>query len=109
MLERFTISTSASVNDDVAASPWNRRPYPRRLTALGLAGSAQPQDYGVEIRVEGVRMGTVYNAKGGANTSPDRDTTYGLNIPIPANYLLELLVIAAPTTNDGVGVVNFVP
>jgi hypothetical protein len=109
-VERFTIATTDAVNSDViSGTSYSRKPYPRRVTGLGLAGSTAPQDYGVELRVEGVDMGTYYNIVGGASTSPNRDSTYALNVPIPANYLLEIILLAAPATNAGVGIISFSP
>jgi len=102
MIKKITIATTASVNDDaLVGNAIARKPYGRRLRSIGLGGSAVVGDYGVRITVEGVDMGDYYNLAAGANTMADRETTYGVNVPIPANYLMELLVLAAPTTNDG--------
>jgi hypothetical protein len=110
MIKRFTVATTASVNDDaISGSSYSRKPYPRRITALGLGGSAAEGDWGVQIRVEGVDMGDYYNLVAGANAYPNKDEVYSLNIPVPANYLVELLVLTAPTTNEGVGIIEFTP
>lgn len=108
-IQRITVATSVAVNDDAAASKWSRKPYPRRLRSIGLAGSTNPNDWGIQVRVEGAEFGDFYNLKAGANTMPDRDTTYGVNIPIPANFLIELIVLDAPGTNSGIGILEFVP
>ena len=101
-IKTITIATTASVNDDaLSGDSLARKPFGRRISSLGLAGSAQPGDYGVKITVEGVEAGEYYNLAAGANTMPDRETTYGVNIPVPANFLVEALVLAAPTTNAG--------
>lgn len=109
-VEHFTIATTVSVNDDtISGKRFSRRPYSRRLLSIGLAGSANPGDFGIKATVEGVPMGDFYNLKAGANTMPDRDTAYRTGIPIPANYLLELLALVAPTTNAGTVVLETIP
>ena len=104
-----TIATTAAVNDDVAEAKWSRKPYGRRITTIGIGGSAQPGDCQVHLEIEGVDMGEFKNMKGGANTYPDAETSQRTNIPVPPNYLVEILIDIVPTTNDGLLMIEFVP
>jgi hypothetical protein len=108
---QLTFANGGSVNDLATISParMDRQPYPRRLQAIGLAGSANPGDYTVQVEIEGVPVAETKNQQGGANTYPDRDKLVPLGTYVPPNAKLEFRMLLVPTTNDGVGFVLVSP
>jgi len=100
--ESFSVATSVAINADaIAGSRYSRKPFSRRLVGVGMAGSTAPGDWQLRVEVEGGEMSNFKNSRGGANTFPNNDDMQACNIPIPANFLLEMRVIIATTTNPG--------
>lgn len=102
---QYSAATTLSVNDLATLSPSraDREPYPRRLLAIGLAGSAAIGDYELALDIEGREVSRFKNTKGGASTHPNRDDLQPVGVLVPANARMELRVITVPTTNTGTG------
>lgn len=97
MLVFATHATGGGVNHDlIEGYTWKRVNYPRLLTGIGHCGSTAAFDCSVNIFVNGVKMAESPNLAAGG---PTKDHIIPVNIPVPSNALLEVLVVTDSTTN----------
>jgi len=107
MLQNVTHATGGGVNHDwLEDETWKRENMPRVVTGIGFCGSTAAFDAEFELRVNGIKMGRFRNLAAGA---PTKDHILKTAIPVPANALIEMLVLIDTTTNAANIVVEFVP
>ena len=95
------VATGDAVNSDALADnpEDNRKPWARRIVSAAFVGSAVIGDAEVHLYIEGTKVGEFLNSK--VAQAPNRDDFTPQSVPVPAGALIRLLVIVAPTTNDG--------
>lgn len=76
--------------------PLRRRNFPRVLTSIAVAGSTAAGDTAFELKVNGNKMGTFTNR---ATGWPTNDHKERVNIPVPANALIEAEITDAALAN----------
>lgn len=89
-------ATAAVGYDLAAATTWRIASFPRRMVAVGMAGSAAALDTKVDIFVGNVKVGDLYNSATGA---PNRDSMFRVGQMVPAGAPISIIVTDAPATN----------
>ena len=96
----YTVSIAAATAvldfDLAVGTRWKEQGADRVLTAVGLCGSAAEGDTEVDIFVDEVRIGTFFNTK---LLFPDEDDMVEVNVIVPANSEVSIVVQDAPATN----------
>lgn len=94
------VSVAAAVGvvgyDLLQGTTWRVSGQPRRLVAIGLAGSAAALDTKVDVFIGNQKVGDMYNSGTGAN---NRDSMFRVGSIIPAGTPLSVIVTDAPATN----------
>ncbi len=101
----LTITSGDAVLADVSAEPWKRVNFPRILTAISMAGGSAAGDTEIELQVNGFPQGRFRNV---ATGYPTNDHIKRVQIPVPANSLLGVIIRDAAPSNVNV-VLDFVP
>ncbi len=73
-----------------------RESSPRRLIGVGICGSTAAGDAAVDVNVNSIPVATMYNLATGWRT---KDRISPVNISVPGDSELALLVVDAPATN----------
>ena len=90
-------AATAVVGYDLARdTTWQQSQRPRRIVAVGLAGSAAALDTKVDIFVGALKVGEMYNSGTGA---PNKDSMFRLGAVVPAGAEVHIFVTDAPATN----------
>ena len=82
--------------DLMANSSFRSSTLPRRIRAIGLAGSAAAGDTRVSVRAGQMEIADIYNS---ATGFPTRDHLKRVDVVVPANTELHAVVTDAPATN----------
>ena len=98
MLGQVSIAAATAVLDyDLFRDKlWRQSGRPRRIVAIGLAGSAAALDSKARLTIGAVEVGEIYNAATGAVL---RDHMFRIGAHVPAGAEVHLYVTDAPTTN----------
>lgn len=98
MIGQVSIAAAVAVvgYDLAAATTWRVSNLPRRMVAVGLAGSAAALDTKVDIFVANVKVGDMFNSSTGA---PNRDSMFRVGQMVPAGAPISVIVTDAPATN----------
>jgi hypothetical protein len=80
----------------LANSPHRQSARRRRLTAVGLAGSAAAGDSEVSILINQTEVGRLFNS---ATGFPDRFDLMAIGEDVPSNSEISAVVVDAPATN----------
>ena len=98
MLGQISIAAAtAVVGFDLAANTtWQQSDKPRRLLAVGLAGSAAALDTEISIFVGNVKVGNIFNSATGA---PNRDSMFRIGDLVPPGQEVHAFIVSAPSSN----------
>jgi len=77
-------------------SPHRQDSRPRRLKAAALAGSAAAGDSAVAISINQLEVARIFCTTTGF---PTRDHLKEIEVPVPANSEVSVVVVDAPATN----------
>lgn len=108
MLWPIVHATGGGVNHDLFEdeNEFKTKNFPRVITGVGLCGSTAAFDCCAELLVGGVKMGKFRNLAAGA---PTKDHVLRTAIPVPANSLIQMLVVTDSTTNAFNFIIETVP
>jgi lipid-binding SYLF domain-containing protein len=99
-------AATAVVGYDLARDTvWQQSTKARAVAGLALKGSAAALDTEVDIYVDNVRVGNLFNSGTGA---PNRDDLFRSGAYVPAGSEVHLLIKDAPATNPINVLVEFV-
>ena len=99
MLSVISVAAATAIIgfDMLRDDPIRARPFPRRIKAIGLTGSAAALDTEGVLLIGNKRVATIFNSAVGA---PLRDAhMYPINEEVQANEELHFEIIDAPVTN----------
>jgi hypothetical protein len=98
MLGQVSIAAATAVvgYDLTRDTVWQQSDRPRRMLAVGLAGSAAALDTEVSIFVGNVKVGDMFNSGTGA---PNRDSMFRMGDIVPAGQEIHVLIVDQPSTN----------
>lgn len=108
-LEMFVAATTSSGANynSLANSMIKSSTYPRKVSRLGLAGSAAAYDVGFTLYFGQRKIGVFYPSTIGASTVADDDMkTLGGGEVCPPNVEIRLVADANATTNSVYGVIE---
>ena len=105
MIGEFSIAAAvAVVGYDLARdTTWQAAQRPRFLRGAALAGSAAALDTIVDIFVDSVKVGELYNSATGA---PTRDHLFPVGANVPSGANIKLIDRDAPGTNPINGILD---
>ena len=92
------LSATAVVGYDLFKDTiWQQAPYPRILSGIGVAGSANALDAKISIYVGTVKVGEFYNSAAGAVLVNQH--MFAMNEEVAAGSLIHAYVDDAPSTH----------
>lgn len=98
MLGQVSVAAATCVigYDLARDTTWQQSDRPRRMLAVGLAGSAAALDTQISIFVGNVKTGDMYNSGTGA---PNRDSMFRMGDIVPAAQEVHFFIVDIPATN----------